>query len=72
MVSGRYTYIQAKIKRQTIAKRMKNPDQDIALATERNVDDMIVAVTRFINVLTCINAADEIICNEHVMTSQSK
>jgi hypothetical protein len=60
LVSGRYTYIQAKIKRQTIAKRMKNPDQDIALATVRKVDVIIVAVARFINVLICIKEADEI------------
>ena len=47
-------YIHTNIKRQTMERRIKNPAHDIALATDRNVDAMSVAVTRFINVATLI------------------
>mmetsp|Transcript_19482 Transcript_19482/g.35050 ORF Transcript_19482/g.35050 Transcript_19482/m.35050 type:complete len:154 (+) Transcript_19482:510-971(+) len=42
---------------------MKNPAYDMALATERKVEDMMVAVTRFMNVATLIALARIIVLN---------
>jgi hypothetical protein len=45
--------------RHTIDIMTKKPDQDMALATERKVEAMIVAVTRFMKVLGKMRRKDE-------------
>jgi hypothetical protein len=50
---------------------MKNPAHDMALATERNVDAIRVAVTLFINVATLIAFARIIVENTSDGISQA-
>ena len=50
---------------------MKKPDHDMAFATERKVDDMMVAVTRFINVARLIAFARIIVLNTSEGISQA-
>mmetsp|Transcript_45519 Transcript_45519/g.95559 ORF Transcript_45519/g.95559 Transcript_45519/m.95559 type:complete len:247 (+) Transcript_45519:40-780(+) len=59
------------MRRQTMDIRMKNPDQDMALATERKVEDMMVAVTRFIKVATLMALARIIVLNTSEGTSHA-
>mmetsp|Transcript_32800 Transcript_32800/g.68990 ORF Transcript_32800/g.68990 Transcript_32800/m.68990 type:complete len:246 (-) Transcript_32800:1117-1854(-) len=57
--------------RQTMDIMMKNPAQDIALATERKVEDMMVAVTRFIKVATLMALARIMVLNTSDGTSHA-